>query len=152
MADFAKLTELMNKIASLPPLSKYEQELLDADVKIDHVWSSNAIEGSTLTRHETESILKKGLTIHGKSVAEVLDTLDLSEAYDYMMNLASQAQTLTQLDIRNLNRLSMAKSRPEDAGVYRSVPVRPAGAEVNPYVDPWDISVKIEAFFDKYLK
>lgn len=97
MADFAKLTELKNKIDTYRPLPKYEQELLDADVKIDHVWSSNAIEGSTLTRNETESILKKGLTIHGKSVAEVLDTLDLSEAYDYMMDLASQAQTLTQL-------------------------------------------------------
>ena len=89
MADFAKLTELKNKMGCLPPLSKYEQEQLDADVKIDHVWSSNAIEGSTLTRNETESILKKGLTIYGKSVAEVLDTLDLSEAYDYMMDLAS---------------------------------------------------------------
>lgn len=148
MADFAKLTELKNKMACLPPLSKYEQEQLDADVKIDHVWSSNAIEGSTLTRHETEAILKKGLTIHGKSVTEVLDTLDLSEAYDYMMDLASQAQTLTQLDIRNLNRLSMAKSRPEDAGVYRSVPVRPAGAEVNPYADPWDIAVKMAELVD----
>lgn len=148
MADFAKLTELKNKIASLPPLSKYEQELLDADVKIDHVWSSNAIEGSTLTRYETEAILKNGLTIHGKSVAEVLDTLDLSEAYDYMMDLASQAQTLTQLDIRNLNRLSMTKSRPEDAGVYRSVSVQPAGAEVNPYADPWDIAGKMAELVD----
>lgn len=42
----------------------------------------------------------------------------------------------------------MAKSRPEDAGVYRSVPVRPAGAEVNPYADPWDIAVKMAELVD----
>lgn len=45
--------------------------------------------------------------------------LPLNEAYDYMMDLASRKQPLNQSIIRDLNRLSIAKTRPDWADVYR---------------------------------
>lgn len=53
------------------------------------------------------------MTIHGESIGDVLSTIDLNEAYDYMLDLASRKKPLTQTIIRDLNRLSLAKTHPE---------------------------------------
>lgn len=104
---------------SYRPLDKEQVRALEQDTRIEHVWSSNAIEGSTLNKYETASILNKGMTVHGESVKDVLTAIDLNEAYDYMMDLASRKQTLNQSIIRDLNRLSIGKTHPDWAGVYR---------------------------------
>ena len=104
---------------SYRPLDKEQVRALEQDTRIEHVWSSNAIEGSTLNKYETASILNKGITVNGESVKDVLAAIDLNEAYDYMMDLVSRKQPLNQSIIRDLNRLSIAKTHPDWAGVYR---------------------------------
>lgn len=52
-----QLSKLKDEMNSYRPLPKEMVEQLDKQVKIKHVWSSNAIEGSTLTRYETASII-----------------------------------------------------------------------------------------------
>lgn len=104
---------------SYRPLDKEQVRALEQDTRIEHVWSSNAIEGSTLNKYETAYILNKGMTVHGESVKDVLTAIDLNEAYDYMMDLASRKQPLNQSIIRDLNRLSIGKTHPDWAGVYR---------------------------------
>ena len=104
---------------SYRPLDKEQVRALEQDTRIEHVWSSNVIKGSTLNKYETASILNKGMTVHGESVKDVLAAIDLNEAYDYMMDLASRKQPLNQSIIRDLNRLSIAKTHPDWAGVYR---------------------------------
>lgn len=52
------------------------------------------------------------MTIHGEPVKDILAAIDLNEAYDYMMDLATRRQPLTQSIIRDLNRLSIAKTHP----------------------------------------
>lgn len=75
---------------SYRPLDKEQVRALEQDTRIEHVWSSNAIEGSTLNKYETASSLNKGITVYGESVKDVLAAIDLNEAYDYMMDLASR--------------------------------------------------------------
>ena len=104
---------------SYRPLDKEQVRALEQDTRIEHVWSSNVIKGSTLNKYETVSSLNKGMTVHGESVKDVLAAIDLNEAYDYMMDLASRKQPLNQSIIRDLNRLSIAKTHPDWAGVYR---------------------------------
>lgn len=72
-----------------------------------------------MNKYETASILNKGMTVHGEPVKDVLAAIDLNEAYDYMMDFASRKQPLNQSIIRDLNRLSIAKTRPDWADVYR---------------------------------
>ena len=43
-----------------------------------------------MNKYETASILNKGMTVYGESVKDVLAAIDLNEAYDYMMDLASR--------------------------------------------------------------
>lgn len=62
---FSKLTNLLRKINTFRPLTKDEVQTIEK--KYDHVWSSNAIEGSSLSKYETAALLETGLTVHGCS-------------------------------------------------------------------------------------
>ncbi|WP_270448862.1 Fic family protein [Lactobacillus delbrueckii] len=104
--ELAELTALKDDMAKYRPLSKEQVDLLNQDIRLEHVWTSNALEGSTLTRYETDSIINAGITIHGKSLTETLEAVNLSQAYDYMIDLATQKEPLTQAVVRDLNRLA----------------------------------------------
>lgn len=127
-------------------LSKKQAELLEANVRIEHVWSSNAIEGSSLSRYETASIIDTGMTVHQVSIKDVLTAIDLTQACDYMLDLAASKQPLTVTTIRDLNRLVMLKNTddPTQAGAYRVVEAWPRGREDRHYVSPVDIAVKVQ--------
>ncbi len=105
---------------------------------MEHIWSSNAIEGSKIDKFETEAIINKGITIHGESIGDVLSTIDLNEAYDYMLDLASHKQPLSQTTIRDL------KTHPEWGGEYRALEVHPAKTDFNPYTEPFDIRPEMD--------
>ncbi|WP_341779714.1 Fic family protein [Levilactobacillus sp. HBUAS70063] len=128
------------------PLSAQQVKELDQRVRIEHVWSSNAIEGNTLTRYETASILNTGMTVHGVPVKDVLETLDLNEAYEYMMTLASQKTPLSSTLIRTLNRIVTLQTTTDkaNAGVYRILAAWPYGSEDKPYVAPFDIAPQMD--------
>lgn len=146
--DTQKLTELLNQMNSYRPLDSDQVKALEQDTRIEHVWSSNAIEGSTLNKYETASILNKGMTVHGEPVKDVLAAIDLNDAYDYMMDLASRKQPLTQSIVRDLNRLAISKTHPDWAGVYRVVEAWPNGLETEPYLQPFAIEAAMGDLVD----
>lgn len=136
-----KLTNLKKQMDAFRPLSKKQIEVLEAQTRYEHVWSSNAIEGNTLNKYETTSILQTGLTSQGTPIKDVLETLDLNDAYNYMMDLVSRKQPLSQRVIRDLNRFVTAKTAKDMAasGRYRAISVWSNGLQQHPYVDPFDI-------------
>ncbi|MES5119898.1 Fic family protein [Lactobacillus gasseri] len=142
--DTNKLTELRKEIDKYRPLDSDQIRALNKDIRVEHIWSSNAIEGSKIDKFETEAIISKGITIHGESIGDVLSTIDLNEAYDYMLDLASHRQPLSQTTIRDLNRLALAKTYPEWGGEYRALEVHPAKTDFNPYTEPFDIRPEMD--------
>lgn len=142
--DTKKLSELKQEMQKYRPLDVEQVKALNQDVRIEHVWSSNAIEGSKVNKFETEAIINQGMTIHGESIGDVLSTIDLNEAYDYMLELASKKQPLTQTSIRDLNKLALAKTHPDWGGEYRTLEVHPALTDFNPYAEPFDIQPKMD--------
>lgn len=142
--DTNKLTELRKEIDKYRPLDSDQIRALNKDIRVEHIWSSNAIEGSKIDKFETEAIINKGITIHGESIGDVLSTIDLNEAYDYMLDLASHKQPLSQTTIRDLNRLILAKTHPEWGGEYRALEVHPAKTDFNPYTEPFDIRPEMD--------
>jgi Fic family protein len=81
-------------------------------------WSSNAIEGNTLSAVETTLVIEQGLTIGGKPLRDHLEALDHYDAIRYVRELARQPTRLTESDVRNLHRLVTQRSRPDIAGRY----------------------------------
>jgi Fic family protein len=94
-------------------------EGLEHSHRIDVTYTSNAIEGNTLTAGETALVLDKGITIAGKPLKDHLEAIDHARALNWVLEIASQRDLpITEADIRNLHQLVMAKSQPEVAGRY----------------------------------
>src|SRR5262249_23565629 len=53
-------------------------------------YTSNAIEGNTLTHRETAEVIEHGITVGGKSLREHLEAVDHYEALQWMRGLAAQ--------------------------------------------------------------
>ena len=146
--NIKEIEKLRNDMEKYRPLDVDQIRALNKDIRVEHIWSSNAIEGSKIDKYETEAIIDKGITIHGESIGDVLSTIDLNEAYDYMLDLASHKQPLTQTAIRDLNRLALAKTHPELGGEYRTLEVHPAKTDFNPYSEPFDIRPEMDELIE----
>ena len=135
----------LEKLSLLKPLTETEVRRLAKEAKLEHVWSSNALEGNSLTLEGTSSIINDGITV-GKSVRETLEAINLSQAYDYMLMLAEDKQELTETVIRQLNRMVMFNTAQthELAGTYRKGKAWPKGYEDQPYVNPIAIADKMK--------
>ena len=126
----------LEKLSLLKPLAQGQARRLAKEDKLEHVWSSNALEGNSLTLEGTSMIINDGITVE-KSVRETLETINLSQAYDYMLLLAESKQELTEAVIKKLNRLVMFNTAQthELAGTYRKTKAWPKGYEDQPYVE-----------------
>jgi Fic family protein len=85
---------------------------------LELTYSSNAIEGNTLTAVETTMVIEHGMTVAGKPLRDHLEALDLYEAIRYVRDLARRRVPLAEMDVRNLHRLVMLRSAPDMAGRY----------------------------------
>ena len=90
----------------------------DHSQDLELTYTSNAIEGNTLTAVETTMVIEQGITIAGKPLRDHLEALDHYDAIRYVRELARASGPLSQLDIRNLHRLVMFRSTPDIAGQY----------------------------------
>jgi len=85
---------------------------------IELTYTSNAIEGNTLTAVETTLVVEKGITVGGKPLKDHLEAVDHFAALGYVRSLARQAVPFTEMDVRNLHRLVTLRSDPDIAGRY----------------------------------
>jgi Fic family protein len=124
-----RMDELHNPIAlkkeqldKLRPLSPEALANLEHYYDIELTYTSNAIEGNTLSAVETTLVIEQGVTIGGKSLKDHLEALDHYDAIRYVRDLASQTGRLTETHVRNLHSLVMRRSRPDIAGQYADLP------------------------------
>jgi Fic family protein len=118
----------LDKFRPLPPEMINN---LDEWFKVELTYTSNAIEGNTLSRQETAIVIEKGLTVEGKSLKEHLEATNHAEALDFIKTLAhQQRQQITESTVLNIHNLILQKIDYQNAGRYRSVPVRIAGVNV----------------------
>ena len=85
---------------------------------LELTYTSNAIEGNTLSAAETTLVIEQGITIGGKPLKDHLEAVDHFDAIRYVRALARQARPLTAADVRQLHHLVVQRSRPEIAGRY----------------------------------
>lgn len=90
--------------------------------RLDITYSSNALEGNTLTAGETVLVIEKGITVSGKPLRDHLEAVDHAEALDWVLDVfAKERGTITQSDIRNLQYLVVKQSKTDIAGSYADV-------------------------------
>jgi Fic family protein len=123
MMESVSVIELRESVAAkkdrldrLRPLSPEALRNLEHYYDVEITYTSNAIEGNTLTAVETTLVIEQGITITGKPLKDHLETLDHYDAIRYVRELASEKRSFIESDLRNLHRLTMQRSRPDIAG------------------------------------
>jgi Fic family protein len=140
--DWAELDRKRRHWASLQP----SQALgLDHWINVELTYTSNAIEGNTLTRIETALVLEKGLTVSGKPLRDHLEAVGHLDALNYIRVLAARKEPLREGDIREIHRLVMARADPDDAGCYSTRQRFIAGSTVR-LPTPIEIPIQMSAF------
>lgn len=122
------------------PLTAGEVQRLRDEFMVDFTYNSNAIEGNTLTLRETALVLE-GVTIDRKPLKDHLEAVGHRDAFLYLERIAQNKIGLREAQIKAIHSLVLI-DRPEDKGVYRRIPVRIAGAVVEP-VEPYLIEPKM---------
>ena len=114
---FEKADRYKTKIDSARPLSERETKSLEEYFKIGLTYSSNAIEGNTLSLSETKVLLEDGLTVGGKPIRDYYEATGHGKAYEYMLSLAKDRNGLiTEERISGMHRLFYALVDEESAG------------------------------------
>jgi Fic family protein len=117
-ALIASMEEKKAQLDRLRPLSPDALRNLEHAHDLELTYSSNAIEGNTLTQVETSLVIEQGITIGGKKLKDHLEAVDHYEAIGYVRALAVLASPLRESDLRSLHALVMKRSDPESAGSY----------------------------------
>ena len=102
----------------LRPLSPKALANLERAVDLELTFTSNAIEGNTLTQIETNLVIEQGITVGGKALKDHLEAIDHHEALHYVRDIARQGIPLGERDVRGLHALVMRRSDPAIAGAY----------------------------------
>jgi len=105
--------------------------------RIGLTWTSNALEGNSLTESETKVLIEDGLTAGGKPLRDSFEAIGHAKAYDYMFTLL-RADKITEQDILTMHRLFYKEIDEEKAGVYRQEQVIITGSSY-PVTAPEDI-------------
>jgi Fic family protein len=110
------------RLEELRPLSGKALAALEQYYDIELTYTSNAIEGNTLSPVETTLVIEEGITVSGKPLKDHLEALDHYDAIRYVRELARHETAVTESDVRNLHKLVMQRSAPEIAGRYADLP------------------------------
>ena len=115
------------------PLAPEEVKELDAYFRIGTTYSSNALEGNTLTLSETKVLLEDGITIGGKPIRDCYEAVGHAKAYDFMLEAARSDQfAFSEEMILKLHKLFYIGIDADNAGVYRDHQVFITGTEYIP--------------------
>jgi Fic family protein len=141
----ARLERKKAELDALRPLPSAAVRRLDEQMAVEWTYHSNAIEGSTLTLRETQFILETGLTVGGKSLREHFEVINHREAVAYVQDLAGGEEPITPFHVRQIHKLVMSGIDDENAGQYRSLPVRITGSAHQP-PGSWEVPSLMEAW------
>lgn len=144
LLEVTQLKEELDKQKPLPtiPIQKLQQDFL-----IKSTYHSNAIEGNTLTVHETKAILEDGITVIGKSFREHLEATNHRDAILFVED--SVHEPINERSIKDIHQLVLRGIDMQNAGIYRmhAVVITGASHDVTP---SFKINDQMESMMDWY--
>lgn len=136
--------KIQEEINTFRPLNEDILKQLRDYYRVGLTYTSNALEGNSLTESETKIILEDGITIGGKPLKEHFEVLGASEAYNLLYNL-SKKECITEEDIKELHYLFYYRIDRHSAGKYRNKPAIITGSDVE-LPAPGEISKSMSRF------
>lgn len=129
--NYDALTEKKKILDQHRPFPEALVQNLDDWFRIELTYTSNALEGNTLTRRETALVVEKGLTVGGKTLVEHLEATHHAQALDWVKEqINHKSHEITEKDILQIHEIILKGIGDAIAGHYRTVPVRISGSTV----------------------
>lgn len=135
MGKLSVLISKKHKLDNLKPLAPELLTQLEDWLRVELTYSSNAIEGNTLTRIETAEVIEKGIgaTIPGKPLKDQLEAINHAKALEFIKQLAQEItghQFITQEHIKTIHKIILGGIDDKWAGKYRQTDVLIRGSNV----------------------
>lgn len=152
----SKLDDLLikkKKLDSLKPLPKRALQNLEDWLRVELTYSSNAIEGNTLSRMETAEVIEKGVsaTISGKPLKDQIEAINHAKAIELIKDLAKRRkshQFITEDDILSIHKIILSGIIDEWAGKYRQTQVYILGTNLD-LPRPADVPILMRKFIKR---
>ncbi len=124
------------------------QNVLYPWLRTELTYTSNSIEGNTLSLIETSIIINDKQSVAGKSLREIFEAQNHARAWDWIMqNLVnSGTKQITQNNLLTIHSLILKNIDDGNAGKYRSVAVRISGSGTI-FPNPLKVSDKMNEIF-----
>jgi len=145
---FGRIDAKKEEVSKRRPLTEGELKRLQEEFLLEFTYNSNAIEGNTLTLHETAMVLE-GITIDRKPLKDHLEVVGHKEAFEFVKELVSERVRMSEKVIKEIHSLVLMDRR-EDKGIYRKIPVRIMGAENEP-PQPYMVPVMMEKLVKEHI-
>lgn len=128
MSRLDDLTVKKKNLDSQKPIPDFTLKTLEDWLKVELTYSSNAIEGNTLTRRETAEVIERGVSavISGKPLKDLLEARNHAQALDFIKELAKKRkghQFITEEDICAIHKIILSGIDDDWAGTYRQTEV-----------------------------
>ena len=127
--------------AELQLQSRLQEATWQQVLAIENTYHSNRIEGGSLSERETEMVIRTGLMLPGKPMAENLAALNHYQAIQFIREQASEQALLSDELLKQLHTLLSKAINREQAGTYRKEAAKLANGQTA--VAPEQISKSI---------
>ncbi len=126
------LTEIKNKQKKLKELltNTNNQKEMIKWLKTELAYTSNAIEGNTLTRKETELVIDNGITSTSKPLRDYIEAVNHAKAFEKIITFLEQDNNINENFMLNLHKIILTGLDNDNAGFYRNCRVRISGSTV----------------------
>ena len=148
---FEKLTKKKEELDKYRPLPPEQLKNIEDWLKVELTYSSNAIEGNSLTRIETAEVIERGITavISGKPLRDQLEAINHAKAVDYIKDLKVKLkghQFITEADVLAIHKIILTRINDAWAGKYRTIEIFIRGVDVE-FPIPSQVPQLMKKFF-----
>jgi len=125
------ITNILDTIKAKKPITLDLIDNLKEWFKVELTYTSNAIEGNTLSRTQTAQVINDNQTIGNKTIQEHLEAVNHAQAFDYVMQqIGTTKKDISLKTIFNIHQLILQKIDDTNAGRFRTVSVKIARSRV----------------------
>ena len=118
-------------------------------LKSELAYTSNNIEGNTLTRKETRIVIEEDITSSSKPFVHYQEAVNHAKAFDYIIDVLKSGKTINENIVLDIHKKLLSGIDDYNAGFYRNCPVRISGSRVI-LPNPMKVPDLMKEFFAKY--
>lgn len=131
-----QIDEKKQLLEQLPALNEEVQKRLNDWLKVELIFSSNAIAGNTLSRTETAEIIEKGgdAIVPNRPLKDLIEVQNHCKALDAVIQVSNEKTNhkhISEGDILAIHKFILTGINSEWAGRYRESEVLVAGTDIN---------------------